>query len=108
MGIEAHLPYDLGLLAEAYCKERQSTEGLTAVREALDLVNKTGARYYEAELHRTEGELMLTQREPADVPAESCFRSAIDVAHRQSAKSWELRATVSLAQLLRDTGRRHE
>jgi predicted ATPase/class 3 adenylate cyclase len=108
MGIEAHLPYDLGLLAEAYCKERQSTEGLTAVREALDLVNKTGARYYEAELHRTEGELMLTQSEPDDVPAESCFRSAIDVAHRQSAKSWELRATVSLAQLLRDTGRRHE
>ena len=57
-------------------------------------------------LYRIEGELLLMKEELNAAQAESCFQRAIEVARQQSAKSLELRATVSLARLLRDTGRR--
>ena len=58
-GAQAHQPYHLALLAEAYGKAGETTEGLTALTDALDLVSKTAARYYEAQLHRIRGELLL-------------------------------------------------
>ena len=61
----------------------------------------------EAELHRLRGELLL-QRGDDPQHAEDCFRQAIAIAQRQGAQSWELRATTSLARLLRDQGRRDE
>jgi len=81
--------------------------------EALALVESTGERAYEAELRRLRGELTLKRAEAGSnltvkEEAESYFRQAIEVARRQSAKSWELRATMSLARLLRDTGRREK
>jgi predicted ATPase len=75
------------------------------VSAGLELTQRTGSRSYEAELRRLKGELLLIG-ETGD--AAQCFRDAIEVARRQSAKSWELRATTSLARLLRDTGRRDE
>nr|NIO71038.1 tetratricopeptide repeat protein [Anaerolineae bacterium] len=89
--------------AEAYGKAGQAEEGLSVLAEALALVEKTGERYYEAELRRLKGELLLMQGDEAE--AEASFDKAIEVARRQQAKSWELRATVSLCRLWRKQGR---
>jgi predicted ATPase len=63
---------------------------------------------YEAETSRLKGELLIAKDTANTGPAEECYRKAIDVARGQDAKSWELRATMSLARLLADTGRRDE
>jgi predicted ATPase len=75
------------------------------VKEALTLAEDHGERFYEAELHRLEGELLLMQGvgdagDAVDSEAEASFRRAINVGRKQGAKWWELRATVSLARLL--------
>ena len=56
-GMELYRPYHLALLAEAYRKSGQVEEGLSALNEALTVVDKTGERYYEAELYRLKGQL---------------------------------------------------
>jgi predicted ATPase len=91
--------YQLPLLADAYRTIGQGEAGLRSLNEARELLNKTGIRYSEAELYRLEGELLM-QNGTNEAQAENCFRRAIEVAQRQSAKSWELRATTSLARLL--------
>ena len=102
-------PYFLTLLAEAYGKAGQAEEGLTALAEALALVNKTGEHCYEAELYRLKGELLLAARRTgACAEAETCFHQALDVARRQQAKSLELRAAMSLARLWQRQGKRDE
>ena len=77
-------------------------EGLRAIDAAFEHVRQTDERAFVAELHRLRGELILL-REPgnayAQAQAERCFRTAIEVAMRQGAKSWQLRATLSLANL---------
>src|SRR5262249_20622520 len=72
--------------------------------ETLAVVDATGGRHYEAELHRLHGELLLQQPVPDAPVAEACFQRALDVARRQQAKSWELRAAMSLAQLWQQQG----
>jgi tetratricopeptide (TPR) repeat protein len=95
-------------LAETCGKNGRAEEGLALVAEGLARAEQTGQRLAEAELHRLKGEL-LTIKDPGNaVEAESCLRTAIEIAGRQGAKLFELRATVSLARLLRDTGRRDE
>jgi class 3 adenylate cyclase/predicted ATPase len=106
--IQAHRPYHLALLAAAQGKAGRTEEGLTTVAEALDLVNKTGARYYQAELWRLRGELLLKQNDLNTAQSENCFKRAIEVANEQNAKSWELRATTSLSRLLANQGKRDE
>jgi predicted ATPase len=101
-------PYFLTLVAEVCGEAGQPEEGLTALTETFDLVSKTQEHLYEAELYRLKGELLLMQDELSAVQAESCFQHAIEVARQQSAKSWELRATTSLARLLAHQGRRDE
>jgi predicted ATPase len=108
IGADSHRSYYLAVLADAYRKAGRTEEGLTVLNEALDLVNKTRLRYYEAELYRLQGELLLEQNDVNVAQAESYFQRAIEVARMQSAKSWELRATTSLAQLLAKQGRREE
>jgi DNA-binding winged helix-turn-helix (wHTH) protein/tetratricopeptide (TPR) repeat protein len=97
----------LAFLAAAFGQMGSFDEGLRAIDEGFQFIERTGQRYYEAELHRLKGELLLAQNS-ANVQAEECFRTAIDVARRQHAKSWELRATTSLVRLLRDTNLRDE
>ena len=71
-------------------------------------MEKTGERCYEAELHRLQGELLL-QQVIADVDqAETCFQQALDIARRQQAKSWELRAAMSLSRLWQQQGKQDE
>jgi predicted ATPase len=121
-GTELWRPYRLALLAEAYGKTGQGEDGLIALAEALDLVNKTGERMYEAELYRLKGTLTLqsqaglgqvsdksqTSQDKSEAEAEACFHKAIEIAHKQQAKSLELRAVMSLSRLWRQQGKREE
>jgi predicted ATPase len=115
--------YYLAFLAEGYGKVGQVEEGLDALAEALALVNKNEERWYEAELYRIKGELTLqssVQRLESSVTdprplipdpqdeAEACFLKALEIARKQQAKSLELRATISLAQLWQQQGKTAE
>ena len=95
----------LALLAEACGKAGRITEALDIIREALADVEHTGIRYREAELNRLEGELRLGRDEER---SEMCFQRAIAIARAQQAKSFEMRAALSLARLWRDQGKRDE
>jgi hypothetical protein len=114
----------LALLAEAYGRVGQTEEGLRALAEALVAVAKTGECFYEAELYRLKGELMLKQfgvwspefgvtnpQFPTPNPqteAEACFQKAVEIARRQQAKSLELRAVMSLSRLWQSQGKKEE
>jgi predicted ATPase len=95
-------------IAEAYLAAGRPREGLEAVSEGLELVQRTGTRIWEAEIRWLKGELLLIGDQSTVVEAARCFRDAIEVARRQGAKSLELRATMSLARLLTKQGRRNE
>jgi predicted ATPase len=98
-GRKVYRPYDLALLAEASGQAGQPEAGLTALAEAVTLVAATEERWWEAEVCRLQGVLLL-QRSRADAgQAEACFQQALDVARRQQAKALELRAALSLARL---------
>ncbi len=101
------------LLAGVHLRIGQGTEGLTVLEKALTEVEKTGERFWEAELYRLKGELLLKaegggMKDENEVEAEKCFRQAIEVARRQRAKSLELRATVSLGRLWQRQGKKAE
>jgi predicted ATPase len=98
-GAETQRPYYLALLAEAHRKSGQAEGALEVVAEALTLVAKTGERWWEAELHRLRGELLLTASAGNHREAASCFRQALAIARQQQAKSLELRAAISLSRL---------
>nr|ART36305.1 C584 [uncultured bacterium] len=114
-GTEFVRPHFLGLLAEALGKARQHDEPLGILENALALVSKNGQRYYEAELYRLKGELLLMQSKCGGASAdpdrtvvalaEDCFNEAIKIAQQQKAKSWELRAVMSLARLYQNRGK---
>ena len=108
-GAEITRPYALALLAEACGQAGQPDEGLSLLAEALAVVHQHGERYYEAELYRLMGALLLTQAcpEPRMPEAEACFWQAIDLARQQQAKSRELRAVMSLSRLWQQQGKRH-
>jgi predicted ATPase len=96
----------LAWLAEAYGKVGQVDEGLTVVAEALTAVDRTGERVQEAELYRLRGELLLQHAMAQQEAAEACFQQALAIARRQQAKSWELRAAMSLSRLWQHQGQR--
>ena len=124
-GTELIRPHLLAQIAEALSKAGQTEEGLRVLEEALAVTDRTGERYYEAELYRLKGELLLmqstsralsraaarrkaTESKPAEViQVEQCFHQSIQIARHQQAKSLELRASMSMARLYRDQGR-HE
>jgi predicted ATPase len=101
-------PYFLALTVETCCALRRVDEAREVVAEALDSVDRTGERWYEAELHRLRGELSLMGGESAQSDAEEHFRRAIEVSRQIEAKSHELRATTGLARLLAKQGKRDE
>jgi class 3 adenylate cyclase/predicted ATPase len=98
-------PYGLALLAEAYAQVGRCEEGLTLLAEALALINDREERRWEAELYRLQGELLLVHSAAHHAEAETCFRHALDVARHQQAKSWELRAAMSLSRLWQQQGK---
>jgi predicted ATPase len=102
-GTQSHRSHFLTWLAEAAHKMGRVYEGLALLTEALALVEKTGERYYEAEIRRLKAEFMQWQGHLSE--AEAGFGDAIEVARRQGAKSLQLRATVSLCRLWQSQGR---
>jgi predicted ATPase len=106
LGVEMSLPYYLALLVEAYQIQGRVEQGLTVLAEALALVDKNDERWWEAELHRLKGELLLLQTAPDLPQAAACFHEALTIARRQQAKSLELRAAMSLARLWQQQGKR--
>jgi predicted ATPase len=94
-------------MAETCGKVGQIEEGLSLLAEALEAVHKTGECLSEVELHRIHGELTLAQSSVGK-EAEECFWKAIEVARRQHAKYWELRASTSLARLWQQQGKKAE
>jgi TOMM system kinase/cyclase fusion protein len=107
-GAELGRPGFLALLAEAYGIMGQPEAGLTALAEALTLAETTGERWYDPELYRLKGELLLQQSVDHQADAETCFQQAISIAQNQQAKSLELRAATSLARLWQQQGKRQE
>jgi predicted ATPase len=97
-----------GALAHGYATVGRIEEGLAVVNEALAKNRDTGTRFEEAEVLRLKGELLMMRDSGTTEQAEASLRTALDVARAQEAKWWELRSSVSLARLLRDTGRRDE
>jgi predicted ATPase len=104
-GMGAVWPWFLALLADAYGALGQVEEGLRALEEALEWVQRNDERLYVAEVHRIKGELLLRQATPDPVEAEHCFEQALAVARDQHAKSWELRAATSMARIWLQDGR---
>jgi len=102
------LQYIIALLAQGYARTGRTDEALTMLNEALAQIERTGETNDYAEILRLKGEMLLMREGAATVEAEHCFRSALRVARAQEAKWWELRTTVSLTRLLRDSGRRDE
>jgi predicted ATPase len=100
------LPFYLTALAEIYGMAAQPDEGLTRLIEAEKLMETTKERWAEAELHHVRGKLLVSLNEYT--AAEKSYQRALTVARRQSAKFWELRASLDLARLWRDQGKRDE
>jgi predicted ATPase len=106
MGFGSHLLPIRTTQGEVYGTVGQVAKGLSVLSEALELADKTGETMWKAEAYRTQGDLLLMQRD--DAAAEASFLRAIEVARQQQARFWELRATVSLCRLWQGQGRRQE
>jgi predicted ATPase len=98
----------LALLAEAYGAAAQPEQGLAVLGEALKAVDDHGERYYEAEIYRLTGELLLACAGDRQAEAEVYLRRALDIARRQQARSLELRAVMSLSRFWQQHGKRVE
>jgi predicted ATPase len=102
------VPFYLAHLALAHAEAGNSTEAWRCVRKAMVLVGSTKEKLWEAEVNRAAGKLALLSRELGASDAQGYFERALAVAREQQAKSWELRASTSLARLWRDQGKRTE
>lgn len=103
-GLTNKLSYYLTTLSEGYLALSQTQMGLSLLADALDWIERTDERWWEAEVYRLQGELLHRQGEPLTT-VEACFQHAIAVADRQQAKSLQLRATVSLCKLWQAQGK---
>jgi predicted ATPase len=104
-GIRVSLGLWHALFAECLGKQGCTDEALTALEAAVVHFERTGAAYWEPEVHRLIGGLLLQRNPSAPDQAEISYRRAIERARSQEAKSWELRAATSLARLWRDHGK---
>ena len=105
-GAATLVPYHIALLAGACEIAGQIEEGLTLLHDAFQIEERTGERWFAAELNRHKGQLLLRQGHSG--AAEEMYRKALSIAQEQEAKFWELRAAASLARRRRDQGRHAE
>jgi DNA-binding winged helix-turn-helix (wHTH) protein/tetratricopeptide (TPR) repeat protein len=116
LGAQLLRPWALAMLAESYARLGQPETGLTALAEAQALMATTRETFYAAEIARLQGQLLLqTDGQALDrragaspTTAETCFQYALEVARRQQARWWELRAAVSLSRLWQQQGKQAE
>ncbi len=108
-GTELVRPHFLALLAEALKELGRHNEALSALDQALELAQRTGEIYYEAELYRLKGELLLASQpveKPASVTdADGCFAQSLKIAQQQKANAWELRTAMSIARQRQRNGK---
>jgi predicted ATPase len=107
-GSTVFTPWFLSLLAKAYEGLSEFDDAWRCIGEAMTAVEITKEKWCEAEVHRVAGEIALLSQEPDTAKAEAYFERALAVARAQQAKSWELRAAMSMARLWRDQGKRDE
>ena len=93
------------VLAEAEAEGGEIDAALSTIESAIAVSERTGQRLDDAEAHRVRGEILLKQNPADPAPAEAAFLAAIAVAQQQKARSFELRAALSLAKLYQSTGR---
>jgi predicted ATPase len=102
------IPFFLLHLARAHIELGNFEDAWHSIGEAITTVETTKERWCEAEVYRTAGEITLRAPEPETAKAEAYFKRALAVAHAQRAKSWELRAAMSMGRLWRGQGKRRE
>ena len=105
-GATVFMPWYLSTLAGAYAERGQFDDAWRCIREALITVETTKERWFEAEVHRIASEIALKSAQSDK--AERDFERALSVTRQQQAKSWELRAAMSMARLWRDQGKVRE
>jgi predicted ATPase len=104
-GATIYAPTQLSYLATAYAKLGQFDDARRSIGEAITAMETSKETWFEAELNRIAGEIALKSSEPDLANAETYFERALAVARQQQAKSWELRAAMSMARLWRDQGK---
>ena len=107
-GAEYMMPYFLALLAEMHIRSRHARDALPLLDEAVGRIERSGERWFEAEVHRITGEAYLTSDQRDEPRAEECFARALQVARAQNARLWQLRAAVSLGRLWRQQAKQTE
>jgi predicted ATPase len=107
-GANASGPVVLGMLADAAHRRGQDDDALRWVQAGFSLAKASGQHFWDAELHRLRGAAMLRTNPRSQQEVEVCFREALEIARRQSARSLELRATTSAARLWSQQGREEE
>jgi len=108
LGAELLVPYLFSLLAAAHVRNGDTEESLSAALQGLEVAAVTGEQVWSAELWRLQGESMLGGTPSDESQAEAAFRQALEIARRQAAGLWELRALTSLARLRKRQGARDE
>jgi class 3 adenylate cyclase/predicted ATPase len=104
-GTTSIIPSHLSYLARAHTELGQFDDAWRCIRDAIAAIETTKERWYEAEVNRIAGEIAMLSGEPDAPKAEAHFEHSLAVARQQQAKSWELRAAMSLARLWRDQGK---
>jgi predicted ATPase len=107
-GAALYEPWHLWYLAMAYAELGQHDDARRCIDDAIDKVERSKEKWCEAEVHRIAGEIALKSPEQDVAKAEAYFDRALAVSRQQQAKSWELRASMSMARLWRDQGKRDE
>ena len=107
VGMVVFVPYWHALIAEMHGRLNQPEEGLTLLSESMNIINETDHRFREAETYRIKGELLLLKGNSAS-DVQSCYEKALEVARAQEAKSYELRAAMSLARLWQSQGKKKQ
>jgi predicted ATPase len=108
MGSTVTVPFFLPYLARAHAELGQFADAWHCIDDATTAIETTKERWCEAEVHRIDGEITLIALEPDSVKAQAYFERALAAARQQPAKSWELRAAMSMARRGRDQGKRQQ
>jgi predicted ATPase len=104
-GATLFTPTQLSCLASAHAQLGQFDEAWRCIVDATSTVDASKEKWFEAEVYRTAGEIALKSPQPDEAKAEAHFERALAVSRKQQAKSWELRAAMSMARLSRDQGK---
>jgi len=102
------VPFFLSNLARAFSDLGRFDDSRRCAGDAITMIETSGERWYQAEAHRIAGEIALTSAEPDAAKAEGYIEHALAIARAQQAKSWGLRAAMSMARLRRERGKPHE